>query len=383
MRALKAISARQRGFTLIELMVGLVIGLLTVLVITQVMALAEGKKRTVSMGGDAQVNGALALFSIQRDIQQSGYGAAADPDALGCTVNYQFGSSGTPGTFTLAPVRITDGGAATASDTIAILQANPTNFSAPMLLTGVANQSDNHFTVTSSFGGVAGNLMLAVPQAWNTTQGCGLFSITTDGVSPATLTTLSATNVPHVTGSSGPSQWNTSSALPATAMPAGSYLLNLGAMLYRTYSVSSTGNLQGADLSSTDGSKTAQDLFPQIVMMQAMYGRDTNSDGKIDTYDKANPLSTDSAAQANAKWKQVLAIRIAIVARSNQYEKDVVTSSAPLWDIGSTIAVTGTVNCNNGSQCLKLDVSTLADWQHYRYKVYDTIVPLRNMLWNN
>ena len=58
------------------------------------------------------------------------------------------------------------------------------------------------------------------------------------------------------------------------------------------------------------------------------------------------------------------------------------TSSAPLWDLGSGIAVAGTVACNGGSQCLQLDVSTLPDWQHYRYKVYDTIVPLRNVLWH-
>jgi type IV pilus assembly protein PilW len=28
-----------------------------------------------------------------------------------------------------------------------------------------------------------------------------------------------------------------------------------------------------------------------------------------------------------------------------------------------------------------IDVRTSADWQCYKYKVYETVVPLRNMLW--
>jgi type IV pilus assembly protein PilW len=368
MRASRVLFGRQRGFSLIELMVGVVIGLLAVLVITQVMALAEGKKRTVSMGGDAQVNGALALFSLQRDIQQAGYGAVALPDAIGCTVNYA--GSSKSGSFMLAPVVVTDGGSASASDTIAVLEGNTVNFSAPMVLSGIANQTDDHFTVKSSFGAVVGNMMIAVPQGWGSSVPCGLFSVTS-ATSPATAT-LTSTNVPHGSGSG----WNQSSVFPSTSMAAGSYLLNMGSMVSRTYSVSSAGNLQSADLSMTDGSTTTQDLYPQIVLMQAMYGKDTNGDGKVDTYDKTTPTT-------NAGWQQVLSVRVAVVTRSNQYEKDLVTSTAPLWDVGSTISVSGTTACNNGSQCLTLDVSKITDWQHYRYKVYDTIVPLRNALWNN
>jgi len=376
MFSMKAVSIRQRGFSLIELMVGVVIGLLTVLVITQVMALAEGKRRTVSMGSDAQINGALALFSMQRDIEQSGSGMVTVQGSLGCTVNYKFGSAGTAGSFTLAPVVIDDG-AAGAPDTIHVLQANTTSFSAPMLLTGISLQTDDHFTVSSSLGAVAGNLMIAVPQLQDAADQCTLFSVTNDAASPATTTTLTNTNVPHVTGADG-AQWNQSSVLPVSGYTNGSYLLNMGTMVYRTYSVNSTTHsLQAAELSPTDGTglTTPKDLYPQIVNLQALYGRDSTGGGSVDTYDNTTPTT-------NTGWMRVLTVRIAVVARSNQYEKNVVTSSAPLWDLGSGIAVAGTVACNGGSQCLQLDVSTLPDWQHYRYKVYDTIVPLRNVLWH-
>ena len=58
-----------RGVTLIELMVGMVIGLLAVLVIAQVALLFEGQKRSTTGGSDAQVNGALSLQMLQRDLQ--------------------------------------------------------------------------------------------------------------------------------------------------------------------------------------------------------------------------------------------------------------------------------------------------------------------------
>jgi len=375
---LKPVAGRQRGFSLIELMVGVVVGLLAVLVITQVLTLAEGKRRTISMGADAQVNGALALFTLQRDIEQSGYGAVAQPYSLGCTVKYK--SSGGTGTFTLAPVVITDGGSSAASDSITVLTGNTVNFSAPMFLSSNALQSDDHFTVTSSFGATVGDMMIAVPMASPTTAAwtadgsvpCGVFTVTSSGTTAPTA--LTSTNVPHASSSG----WNQSIVFPSTGILSGSYLLDMGALVSRTYSVSSRGNLQSTDLSQTDATKTTADLYPQIVMLKALYGKDTDHDGKVDTYDKTAPGSS-------AEWLAVKSVRIALVARSNQYEKDTVTTSAPRWDVGSVISVAGTSACSGSSNCLSMDVSTIvgADWQHYRYKVYDTIVPLRNVLWSN
>lgn len=360
-----------RGFTLVELMVGLVLGLLTVLLITQVMALAEGKKRTVASGSDAQVNGALSLFTIQRDIEMAGYGATSSPDALGCTVKYQYDTGGAASTLTLAPVVIDDG-VNGAPDTITILQGRTTSFSVPLLLTGVHLQTDNHFTVSSSLGAVAGNMMIAVPKTQDANNWCTLFSVTNDASSSAT--TLSSTNIPHVYGTNG--KWNQNSLLPTSGYINGSYLVNMGSILYRKYSIDGSNNLQVSELSSTTGLMSLpQELYPQIVNMQALYGKDTDGDGVVDTYDNTTPTT-------NAGWLQVLSIRVAVVARSNQYEKDVVTTSAPQWDVGTTATINAATTCG-ASKCISLNVSQLADWQHYRYKVYDTIVPLRNVLWNN
>jgi type IV pilus assembly protein PilW len=378
-RSLVLSPAAQRGFTLIELMIGLLLGMLTVLVIAQVLSLAEGKKRSVSMGSDAQVNGAMALYTLQRDIEMAGYGATSSLDALGCTVKAQFDTAGAPFTFTLAPVVINDGGG-DAPDTITVLRGRTSGFSAPMVLSGAHIKADNHFTVTSSFGAVVSNMMIAVPKLQGPNNWCSLFNVTSDTASAATQ--LAPTVVPHVAGTGG--KWNQNSVFPDSGYVKDDYLLNMGSMVYRTYSINvdqNANNLRVDERSPVTGVGAPQDLYPQIVNLQALYGKgtlDASGNISVTSYDNVTPTT-------NADWQRVVAIRIAVVARSLQFEKDEVTRAAPLWDVGAAATITSptTANCNSGSKCISLGISQLADWKHYRYKVYDTIVPLRNVLWNS
>ena len=71
-------------------MVALVIGLVSVLATTQLFLISEGQKRTITGGGNARVNGAFALYRLQRDIRQGGYGVSAF-NLLGCKVTLRTG----------------------------------------------------------------------------------------------------------------------------------------------------------------------------------------------------------------------------------------------------------------------------------------------------
>lgn len=62
------------GFSLVEIMVGMVIALLGMIVISQVFSVSEGVKRTTTSGGDALLNGASALFELERSVKEAGYG---------------------------------------------------------------------------------------------------------------------------------------------------------------------------------------------------------------------------------------------------------------------------------------------------------------------
>ena len=50
------------GFSLIEVMIAMTIGLITMLVVGQVMQVAEGRRQTITAGADSTVNAALALY---------------------------------------------------------------------------------------------------------------------------------------------------------------------------------------------------------------------------------------------------------------------------------------------------------------------------------
>ncbi len=69
----------QAGFSLVELMVGLTVGLIVILVVTQTLAIFEGQKRTTASGADAQQSGLLGLFSIEQDVRMAGAGFNSIP----------------------------------------------------------------------------------------------------------------------------------------------------------------------------------------------------------------------------------------------------------------------------------------------------------------
>ncbi|HEX7113196.1 MAG TPA: prepilin-type N-terminal cleavage/methylation domain-containing protein, partial [Mizugakiibacter sp.] len=85
---------RQRGMSLIEIMVGVLIGLIGCVVIFQMYSVADARKRTIASGSDMDITGRLGLMSLERDLQLAGYGfgMAASPTAtlggtaLGCNV---------------------------------------------------------------------------------------------------------------------------------------------------------------------------------------------------------------------------------------------------------------------------------------------------------
>ena len=75
---------RRAGFTLIEVMIALLIGVIGIVVMMQTFAVSEGFKRTATAGTDAQINGGVALYMLEREIRLAGYGMNAMA-ALGCS----------------------------------------------------------------------------------------------------------------------------------------------------------------------------------------------------------------------------------------------------------------------------------------------------------
>ena len=361
--------AWQRGVTLVEMMVGMLIGLLAVIVISQVMLVTEGQKRTTTGGSDAQVNGALALYGITRDLEMAGYGLTSSPGVVGCPISAKFNNAApprfparlVPAVITTQAARVAAGEVNAVGDAIRIIASSKTSYSVPTRVIPPAYAAGGQaFPVTASMGFAQGDLALV---GIDSTQPCWVFQTT--GV-PA------GQSVPRVDDAAN---WNLP-GMPNLTYADGSILVNLGTLVDTTYQVVGTSLEQQSFAITNPGVlPTPVVVQPDIVNMRALYGKDTNADGIVDKYDDVAPVN-------NAEWLQVMAIRVVVVARSDQFEREDVTPANLQWDVGTLPATTGAVACGT-SACLTVKVDHLTDWKRYRYKLFETVVPLRNMLWRS
>jgi len=378
---------RQRGMTLVELMVALLLGLVTTYFITQVFALAEAQKRTATFGSDAQVNGSVALHNLRRHLMSAGYGVSAVASALGCPITGRYGTSGSTNPVTstvLAPLVITPGtSASTPSDTVRVLTSTKSTFSAPVKVNAVHQEGDAYasFVVVegSSHGVKVDDTILVVPPNWSATTKCLLLTVKED--TSVSDTTLSRTRIPHVASPSA-SSWNATNSIdwPTGGFQTNSMIVNFGNPRRMDFYVEGDTFKVNTWLQDAGG---VEELNSGIVLLKALYGRDTDGNGTVDVYDTTTP--TD-----NASWRNVLSVRLVMVARSGQRERDEVTTAEPTWSAGGSAAVTynaypgATTSCAAGATtcALPLPVSQLNDWKHYRYKVFDTAVQMRNLMWS-
>lgn len=374
--------ARSAGFSLVELMVGTLIGLLCVIVIVTVLSAAEGQRRGTTQGSDAQVAGSLAIYALQRDIAIAGYGFASESAAVGCQLQaFYNGLAVTALPAWLAPVIITEGGAG-ASDQVRVLASSKfisvdpampstVGYTVPSRVVGphydpndtTGKLVKDRYNVWSSLSVSKGDLMVAVTDA---ATPCGLFQVTGDPTPGM---------VPRA---DDPTKWNpVKHPAYATKEPSGvaggSFLVNLGRILDVVFAIDGQQRLTASRLNTGTMSRETAELQGNIVQMKAMYGRDTDGDGVVDTYDYTTPTT-------NAGWLQVLTVRLAVVARSAQFEREEVSGANPQWDVGTATSVAGAAACGD-SKCVEIKLDGLADWKHYRYKVFDTVVPLRNQRW--
>lgn len=368
-----ALWRRSSGFSLVEIMVGIAIGLLGVLIIMQVSVVFEGQKRTTSTGSDAQTNGAAALYTVERDVRMAGYGLNV-PDALGCSIRRYFGSAEIS-PLSLTPVRIING-ANGGPDAIRILASSKDSWSLPTRITVEHQPQATGLFLNTTLGMEVGDILVVFEPG-------------------KTCTLMQATGIPA--GSAQILHQNTSGWNPPGAtnvFPAGGYnvgatVLNLGRMIDRTYSLDANNNLVLSEYVSADNTFNEQALTADIVNLQAEYGFDTRageqSDPRVDRW-SATMIDADNNGVVNdaGDIRRVVAVRMAVVARSPLMEK---ANANGVCD--TTIATATATRAANAPTWSggAIDVSKNPDgsantnWQCYRYKTFENIIPLRNMLW--
>jgi len=359
----------QRGVTLVELMVALVIGSIAALVIQQVVSVFEGQKRTSSGGSDAQVNGAVALFSIEREIRQAGYGLfGGDGSLCPLGINIQYNDRTVSNGGTLRPVVVLDGGAG--PDAIEFLRSDTDFAAVPSALVKNMTSASADITTDSAGGLVKGQTFLAVGKERD--KLCTLMQMSQDPKKSG-----SGWDLQHSAG--GQFLYNpaspTSAFATAPAYAIGDYVVNMGNFVHGRYQVL-CGRLTEANPTLVAEPYTCMNTSPlvdQIVDLQAQYGIAAAGSPQVTHWCNA------TAGSSCGNWSnpdvdavpRIRAVRIAVVARSVQYEKEPVSpASLALWE---------KVDAGDDPPSLALT----DDDRHYRYKIFTTIVPVRNVIWGN
>jgi type IV pilus assembly protein PilW len=186
----------------------------------------------------------------------------------------------------------------------------------------------------------------------------------------------------------------------ASEYNANSSLLNLGASPRRIqFDVDSNGTLRSQELFHVDVDNTSQPFSAvetpvpvanNIVLMKVQYGIADPLTGYLQKWVKAtNDGTEDWSANAvlNAKdyidLSRIKAVRIALIVRSESYDKCAYADVCPdpttnaftyslfsqCDSIACPAAITGSIDPTPGKG-------------NFRYRVYETVVPLRNAVWN-
>lgn len=398
------LSHRQRGLSLIELMIALVIGLITILVITQFTISFQAQKRATVGDAESMDEGAVALYTLRREIMGAGFGII-DNDLTACRIQAHEARPDTPATardfsFSIYPVLI-DQGAAGAPDTITVnYSSSPMMATATMLIQDFPGDEATNLKLTSRYGFNPGDVIIVADSPKrNPPRDCSMYQVTK---LPSDSENVNALEhhyemYTNITGSVVPSRFNKAGGLGITIggsvqggakfEPNKAKVFNLG-----PNPVSNAYTVQNNQLIFTEGlSGTSTVLLDNVVAFHAQFGIDARVGSPTDLQVPAqnfvqgaggfsDRLDLDGAGNTidangngvvgdSGDWLRVGAVRIAIVVRNRQPEINPdgscsATTATPSWGWGSVV-----------SSALS------ADWRCYKYKVFESVVPLRNMMW--
>jgi type IV pilus assembly protein PilW len=382
--------SHQSGFSLIEVMVGLAIGLLASLVVMQTFSTFEGKKRTTTGTSDAQANGSIALYNLNREIQLTGYGfpitdgplksvgplnGAAIPSVPGvgdnnssllCNVNNlpvtadhdnNAGTAAVP----LTPISITDGGAG--NDVITINYGNSE-------VGGLSREVTN----------VAGNSVSV------NTLGCLLDDTVLIRKKIAANNCMTSRITSGLAGQPQPNATNltvsiTVDAANSISIQAGDRLTCIGRLRNVTFDVN---NNQLRRTSVENGAVAQQEMVSNVVSLQAQYGiSDAPSLNQVTRWVNATgawaaPNITSTTCNAGAANRNCIkAVRIGVITRNPKIENTDVSTTCSSTEEAETTGVCAWPG--DGTSPAPTITLAGANWQKYRYRSFDVLVPLRNM----
>jgi len=388
---------KQKGMTLIELMVAMVIGLGITLAISSVLIASENHKRTTTSTNDAQQTGSYGYYALDKVLRGAGSSIAGsafptDVGVLGCHLNAaRLGTvifpraaafpppfaaflAGATTTLRVAPVLIgknqsQDG----VSDVIMVMSGSGSAGGVSRQITGGGNATTA--TLDNTVGFFHDDLFL-VSQS-------GVADCLMEQVDTAPTPTLNLAAAPYYTATGG------TTSMAALAGSTSSYITPIGNsdannIQFMLFGVDNNTTLYSYDMLRNSGVDTAQAIADGVVQMNALYGLDTNGDGKQNAWAGSGDAGWDinTVMASPLKMKQIVSVRVALVVRGQYYDLNGGTAAAPNPVSPATLTIfNGLRNGPTGAGAsLQQTIFLNATQRQFRYRVFEFTVPLRNML---
>lgn len=396
--------ARSRGASLVELMVAMTIGLIVALIVVATVTGVGANLRTVSASSAAQVSVQVSLGLIDEAGRSAGAGFYSNGKLVCPLINaWNDGATRINGA-PLMPVRITDGGAATASDTLIFTAGGATAMlsSMPVLVSMAAPADD----ITVNNAGLIAAGDLAVVGAPDSGSPCTLIQVTSAPVAsaacggnatsckvlPRAADAATGFNPPDPAAAfASPTRYGYTNAAPVVgpatvnriglAFRQAAFTVQCDSLVtYNAFTVA-----PGACTQSPLAFGAGVDaLASDIVQMHAQYG--VSVDAATDVVDAwVDATGADWANPTPAAVERIKAVRVVIVARSKEAAPTEVTAATCTNDAG--VANNGPCSFQD-AEAPVIDLSATnvpagRTWRNYRYRAHRAIVPLRNVLWSN
>ncbi len=404
-----AVCTAQRGLSMIELMVALVIASILTLAIFAVMSTFEGRKRTTTSINDASQAGTYAMYMVDKWLRSAGSGFVQagpqpNPDnedrkamAFGCRLlmarsgttalprgsalpqpfeNVGVGVSGvTPGLLRVAPVLVAPqqsrglGLGGDRSDVLLVMGGSAGFAEVPIALTAAV--AANTVPLVNTVSVAAGDLLLLADQPAGPSnvddcmvQQVGSFTSSTAGLSG----TYAASTV------AGVSQGNYDDS--SIALKLGNVTNNLPNFM--AIGVGDNATLMSYDLLEMR-SPAVQAVADNVLELHAVYGVDSDDNGTVDDF--VDPQTTtgefrmanlmSGTVSAAGSIDKIKAIRVALILRSNLQEKAADATANPFTP--ATLTLFSEVG-------LTRTRTLTADERRFRYRVIEATIPVRNAL---
>ena len=371
---------QQRGFSLVELMVAVVIGLALTLALTTIMVRYEGGRRVLTSSNDLSLTSAYVSFELDRQLRSAGSGFAQSPEIFGCTLRVARSATqilprgaAFPAPFDqvntspgLVPVLIHAGLGVGGSDVIAVM-TGASGLGELGIDVKPLSATSTDLRLRNTVGVSANDLVLVAEQ----NRGCLMEQVTSPFVGGATEL-ISFGGVYAATDVDGLQLSDfSSSANPSKVWPLGNVVGR--APQLQLLGVGDKSTLFTYDLLRLTGSDAAQPLANGVVDMRALYGVDTDADGRIDSwvpptaagYTSAN--LSDGTAASQDRLKTIMAVRIGLVLRSDRVEKTALSPASIVLfsDLPAAVNYTRTLSATEQLQ---------------QFRGVEFTVPLRNVM---